>query len=169
MRERLRPTEFDGAAIPAATTTSRVPVRARGQLGAALVAGALFGFGLALSTMIQPRVVLAFLTLDDAGLMLVLGGAVAVTFVAYRFVPRLLTRPLLGGVFGAHESIMDRATIVGAAIFGIGWGISGVCPGPAIAGMGAGSFELLWAVTGIALGALAQGIVAGRESNSERR
>lgn len=157
----MRPTEFDQAAIATdmqATSTSRVPVRSRVQLSAALVAGALFGFGLALSTMIQPRVVLSFLTFNDFGLVLVLGGAVVVTFVAYRFVPRLLTRPLLGGVFGAHESIMDRATIIGAAIFGIGWGVSGVCPGPAIAGIGAGSWELLWAVTGIALGALAQGL-----------
>jgi uncharacterized membrane protein YedE/YeeE len=152
----MRPTVNDQT-----TVTSRVPVRARGQLLVTLVAGAMFGFGLALSTMIQPRVVLAFLTFTDAGLMLVLGGAVAVTFCAYRFVPRLLTRPLLGGVFGKHESIMDRATIVGAAIFGIGWGVSGVCPGPAIAGLGAGSFELLWAVAGIALGALGHGFLHG--------
>lgn len=162
----MRPTEFDQAAIvpadiPAATVTSRVPVRSRGQLFAALVAGAMCGFGLALSTMIQPRVVLAFLTFTDAGLVLVLGGAVVVTFVAYRFAPRVLTRPVLGGVFGAHESIMDRATVIGAAIFGVGWGVSGVCPGPAIAGIGAGSWELVWAVTGIALGALLHGVVNG--------
>jgi uncharacterized membrane protein YedE/YeeE len=47
---------------------------------------------------------------------------------------------------------------VGAAIFGIGWGLCGVCPGPAIAGLGAGSYELGWAVAGIALGALGQGM-----------
>jgi uncharacterized membrane protein YedE/YeeE len=141
-----------------ATSTSRVPVRARGQLLTATVAGLLFGFGLSLSTMIQPRVVLDFLTLQDFGLMLVLGGAVLVTFVAYRLLPRLRTTPLLGGVFGQHESIMDRQTIIGAAIFGIGWGICGVCPGPAIAGLGAGSWELLYAIAGIALGALVQGL-----------
>jgi len=147
----------------AATTTSRTPVRARGQLAAAVAAGALFGFGLALSTMIQPRVVLAFLTFRDLGLMLVLGGAVVVTFVAYRVVPRVWTRPLLGGAYGAHESVLDRSTIVGAAIFGIGWGLCGVCPGPAIAGLGAGSWELLWAVGGIAIGGLGQGLLAGRQ------
>lgn len=112
-----------------ATSTSRVPVRARGQLLGATVAGVLFGFGLSLSTMIQPKVVLDFLTLQDFGLMLVLGGAVLVTFIAYRLLPRVLKRPLLGGVFGQHESIMDRQTIIGAAIFGVGWGICGVCPG----------------------------------------
>ncbi len=94
--------------------------------------------------------------------MLVLGGAVVVTFIGYRFSPKLLTRPLFGGSFGQHESILDRATIIGAAIFGIGWGITGVCPGPAIAGLGAGSYELLYAVAGIALGALTQGLTARR-------
>jgi uncharacterized protein len=146
-----------GLSAPA-TSTSRVPVRARGQLMAATVAGVLFGFGLSLSTMIQPRVVLNFLTQQDFGLMLVLGGAVLVTFITYRMLPQVLERPLLGGVFGQHESIMDRQTIIGAAIFGIGWGICGVCPGPAIAGLGAGSWELLYAIAGIAIGALVQGL-----------
>jgi uncharacterized protein len=130
------------------------------MLRSALGAGVLFGFGLAFSTMIQPRVVLSFLRFQDMGLMLVLGGAVVVTFLAYRFVPRLLRQPLLGGAFGAHESVMDRSTIIGAAIFGIGWGITGVCPGPAIAGLGAGSWELGYAIGGIALGALLQGLTA---------
>jgi uncharacterized membrane protein YedE/YeeE len=130
------------------------------MLRSALGAGALFGFGLAFSTMIQPRVVLSFLRFQDMGLMLVLGGAVVVTLLAYRFVPKLLRQPLLGGAFGAHESVMDRSTIIGAAIFGIGWGITGVCPGPAIAGLGAGSWELGYAIGGIALGALLQGLMA---------
>lgn len=139
-----------------------VPVRASARLLAALIAGALFGFGLSLSTMIRPSIVLGFLRFQDMGLMLVLGGAVVVTFIGYRVAPKLLTRPLFGGAFGQHESILDRATIIGAAIFGIGWGITGVCPGPAIAGLGAGSYELLYAVAGIALGALAQGLTARR-------
>ena len=132
------------------------------MLTSALGAGVLFGFGLAFSTMIQPRVVLSFLRFQDMGLMLVLGGAVVVTFLAYRFVPMLLRRPLLGGEFSAHESVMDRSTVVGAAIFGIGWGITGVCPGPAIAGLGAGSWELAYAIGGIALGALLQGVTSSR-------
>lgn len=132
------------------------------MLTSALGAGVLFGFGLAFSTMIQPRVVLSFLRFQDMGLMLVLGGAVVVTFLAYRFVPTLLRQPLLGGAFGAHESVMDRSTVVGAAIFGIGWGITGVCPGPAIAGLGAGSWELAYAIGGIALGALLQGVTTSR-------
>jgi uncharacterized membrane protein YedE/YeeE len=144
-------------ALPAETTTSRVPVRSLTQLGAALVAGACFGFGLAWSTMIQPGVVLSFLQLTDFGLLLVMGGALSVTMVAYQLAPRIMTQPLFGGAFGTHESVMDRDTIVGAALFGIGWGLCGVCPGPSIAGLGAGSWELGYAIAGIAVGAFVHG------------
>lgn len=127
---------------------------------AVLASGALFGFGLSLSTMIQPEVVLGFLRFQDFGLMLVMGGAVVVTLLVYRFGPRLLRRPLLGGYFHQHVSHWNRDTVVGAALFGVGWGLCGVCPGPAIAGLGTGNTDLLWALGGIALGALAQGLRA---------
>ena len=130
------------------------------QLLVVLVAGALFGFGLALSTMVRPEVVLSFLRFSDFGLMLVMGGAVVVTLVAYKVLPRFMQRPLLGGGFQAHVAHLNRDTVVGAAIFGIGWGLCGVCPGPAIAGLGTGNWSLLWALGGIALGALAQGLRA---------
>lgn len=126
-----------------------------------LASGALFGFGLALATMIRPEVVLSFLRFQDFGLLLVLGGAVVVTFLAYRFGPRLLARPLFGASFGKHPSELNRSTIVGAAIFGVGWGISGVCPGPAIAGLGAGQWELLIAVAAMLAGAWVHGRLAG--------
>jgi uncharacterized membrane protein YedE/YeeE len=134
----------------------------RAVQAAALAAGVLFGFGLALSTMIRPEIVLGFLRFTDLGLMLVMGGGVVVAMLAYQLAPRLLTRPLLGGAFALRAAALDRPTVVGAAIFGIGWGLCGVCPGPAIAGLGAGSFELGWAIAGIALGALAQGLTARR-------
>lgn len=127
---------------------------------AVLASGALFGFGLSLSTMIKPEVVLGFLRFQDFGLMLVMGGAVVVTLLAYRFAPRLLRQPLLGGYFHRHVSHWNRDTLVGAALFGAGWGLCGVCPGPAIAGLGSGNVDLLWALAGIALGALAQGLRA---------
>lgn len=127
---------------------------------AVLVSGALFGFGLSLSTMVQPEVVLRFLRLQDAGLLLVMGGAVLVTLIAYTLAPRLLGRPLLGERFHAHVSHWNRDTLQGAALFGVGWGLCGVCPGPAIAGLGTGNTDLLWALGGIALGALAQGLRA---------
>lgn len=130
------------------------------RLLATLLAGALFGFGLALSTMIRPEVVLSFLRLQDFGLALVMGGGVLVTLLAYKLAPRLLPRPLLGGQFHTHPSAWNRDTAVGAALFGIGWGLCGVCPGPAIAGLGAGNWSLLWALAGIVLGALVQGLRA---------
>ncbi|WP_247596875.1 DUF6691 family protein [Hydrogenophaga sp. PAMC20947] len=127
------------------------------QVIAVLVAGALFGFGLALSTMVKPEVVLSFLRFQDLGLALVMGGGVAVTLVGYQLVPRWLKQPLLGGRFQHHASHWNRDTVTGAAVFGVGWGLCGVCPGPAIAGLGTGNWSLLWALLGIAAGAGLQG------------
>lgn len=127
-----------------------------------LGAGMLFGAGLAVSTMIRPEVVLSFLHLQDLGLLLVLGGAVVVALLAYQFAPRLLPRPLASAQYGAHPAVLDRRTIAGAAIFGVGWGLCGVCPGPAIAGLGAGNWPLLWAVAGLLAGAWVQGRFFGR-------
>jgi uncharacterized membrane protein YedE/YeeE len=127
-----------------------------------VLAGALFGFGLALSTMVRPEVVLDFLNFRDMGLLLVLGGAVAVTFVAYRFGPKLLAKPIAGERFLAHPSEMAVRTIAGAALFGIGWGLSGVCPGPAIAGIGTGNWPLLVALAAMLAGAYVQGRLASR-------
>ena len=121
------------------------------------LAGALFGFGLALSTMVKPEVVLSFLLFKDFGLLLVLGGAVVVTVLVYQTAPRVMKKPVLEPAFGKHPSEMNRRTILGAAIFGIGWGLSGVCPGPAIAGLGTGGWPLLIALAGIFAGAYAQG------------
>ncbi|HMS04573.1 MAG TPA: YeeE/YedE thiosulfate transporter family protein [Burkholderiaceae bacterium] len=125
-----------------------------------LLAGILFGFGLSLSTMVRPEIVLGFLRFQDWGLMLVLGGATGVTLLAYQFAPRVMKAPVEGGAFGKHPSVWNRDTLVGAALFGVGWGLCGVCPGPAIAGLGTGNWDLLWAVGGIALGALVQGLRA---------
>jgi uncharacterized membrane protein YedE/YeeE len=144
----------------AADRVDRAGEHAGPRLGGALAAGMLFGFGLALSTMIRPQVVLGFLRWQDLGLLLVLGSGVVVTFLAYRLAPRLMRKPAFGRVFRIHEASMARSTFVGAAIFGVGWGLTGVCPGPAIAGLGAGSVELLWSVAGLALGALIQGYTA---------
>jgi uncharacterized membrane protein YedE/YeeE len=127
---------------------------------ATLAAGVLFGFGLSYSTMIRPEVVLSFLRFEDFGLMLVMGCAVVVVALVYKLAPRLLARPLLGDHFHTHPSAWNRDTAVGAALFGVGWGLCGVCPGPAIAGLGAGNWDLLWALAGIALGALVQGLRA---------
>lgn len=125
-----------------------------------LACGALFGFGLALSTMVSPEIVLGFLRFSDWGLMLVMGGAIAVVLPVYRWAPRLLRRPLLGGSFATHPSRMHRDTLVGAMLFGAGWGLCGVCPGPAIASLGTGNWPTLIALAGILAGAYLQGCLA---------
>ena len=99
-------------------------------------AGLLFGIGLWLSGMANPRKVLDFLDLTgnwDPSLLLVMGGAVAVTLAAFR---PIIRRKNLS--FGKKD--VDLPLVAGAAIFGIGWGIGGWCPGPALtslAGLGA--------------------------------
>lgn len=124
---------------------------------AVLASGALFGAGLVLSTMVSPDSVLRFLRLQDAGLMLVMGGAVVVTAIAYAALPRLRRKPLLGEAFGTHPSAWNRDTAFGSAVFGIGWGLCGVCPGPALAALGVGNAAIGWALAGIFAGAWLEG------------
>lgn len=125
-----------------------------------VVAGALFGFGLALSGMIRPEVVLSFLQWRDFGLMLVMAGGLAITLLAYQLAPRWRRAPLLTAAYEGHTARMHRDTFVGSALFGVGWGLSGVCPGPAIAGLGAGNLDMLWVLGGLAAGAWLQGVFA---------
>ena len=127
---------------------------------ATLVAGTLFGLGLSVATMVQPEIVIGFLQFKDWGLMLVMGGAAGLTMLAYKGFPRWLTRPVLGGRFLTQAATWNRQTVIGAAIFGIGWGLSGVCPGPAIAALGTGNTDILWALGGIVLGGLVHGLTA---------
>jgi hypothetical protein len=93
-------------------------------------------------------------------LLLVLGAGVMVVLLGYQGLPRVRKEPVLGGTFGKHAAKLDRRTIAGAALFGVGWGLSGVCPGPAIAGLGTGNWALAWAVAGLFAGAWVQGKTA---------
>lgn len=114
--------------------------------------------------MIKPEVVLSFLTFDDFGLVLVLGSAVTTTLLVFQIVPRVMKKPLLENAFGRHLLVSTKDTVVGAILFGIGWGLSGVCPGPAIAGLGAGNWPLLVSVAGLFAGAYCQGWWASQVS-----
>lgn len=129
-----------------------------------LLGGSLFGFGLSYATMIRPEVVFSFLRFDDLGLLWVLGSATTLTFVAYQLAPKILKKPLTAASFGSHPAVMNKDTLVGAAIFGTGWGISGVCPGPAIAGIGAGNWPLLIVVASMLLGAFVHGWLESNKS-----
>jgi uncharacterized protein len=128
-----------------------------------LICGALFGFGLSVSTMVRPEVVLNFLRGKDLGLLLVLGSAVVVTLLFYQITPRQIPKPMLAEKFDRHPVKWEKNTFIGAAIFGVGWGISGVCPGPAIAGLGTSAFGLIWSITGLFVGAGLHGLWADRQ------
>jgi hypothetical protein len=129
----------------------------KSSLLAVLLCGVLFGAGLSLASMVKPEVVINFLLFRDLGLLLVLGTAVLVTLLAYQLGPRVLKKPVLESQFADYVSALDVRTLLGAGIFGLGWGICGVCPGPAIAGLGVGNWPLLYALAGIAAGAYVQG------------
>jgi len=110
----------------------------------ALVTGILFGLGLAISEMINPEKVLAFLDIFgnwDPSLALVMGGAVGVTALTFRRV-LALPKPLFGSHFEIPtNSAIDPPLLAGAVIFGTGWGLAGYCPGPALASLSFGSPE----------------------------
>lgn len=110
-----------------------------------LLTGLIFGFGLALSGMTQPEKVLGFLDVAgrwDPSLLFVLGGAVGVTVIAFHFILRR-KRPVLDSrYYFSAEAHIDRPLVLGAILFGIGWGIGGYCPGPAVTLIAAPSWEL---------------------------
>jgi uncharacterized membrane protein YedE/YeeE len=112
----------------------------------AFAAGLLFGLGLSLGGMTQPAVVLGFLDIFgawDPRLVFVMAGAVLTTAIGYRLVLRR-SRPLLAERFQWPTSRrIDTRLIGGAALFGVGWGTAGYCPGPALASLGAGVPALL--------------------------
>jgi len=87
----------------------------------------------------------------------VLGCATGLTMLVYRSAPKAMRRPLLALNFSGRPKQRIQKTVVGAVLFGIGWGISGVCPAPAVAGLGAGNWPLLWTVLAMFAGAYVQG------------
>ena len=109
-------------------------------------AGLLFALGLGLAGMTQPDKIRAFLDVAgawDPSLAFVMAGAVGVYFVAYR---------LLRGRAPAAPRGIDRRLVAGAILFGVGWGLSGFCPGPALVSVGAGARAALWFVPAMVAG-----------------
>ncbi len=123
--------------------------------GFAFVAGVVFAVGLALAGMTQPSKVLAFLDIAgdwDPSLAFVMGGAIAVYFTANQLVKRLRA-PLACASFQLPtRRDIDAKLLVGAGVFGIGWGLGGYCPGPGITSLGSGAPSAVVFVLSMALG-----------------
>lgn len=110
------------------------------------VVGLLFGLGLMLAGMTNPAKVLAFLDLAgawDPSLALVMGGAILVGLGAFALAKRR-QRTFLGGPLTLPTATaIDRRLLAGSALFGVGWGLAGLCPGPALASLGLGDSRVL--------------------------
>jgi len=123
--------------------TSRPLVRALSVVVAAASAGVIFGIGLAVSQMTNPQKVKDFLDIAaipqggwDPSLAFVMAAAALVAFFGLR-IDRIFRKPVLAQSFSALPAqTIDWPLLLGAALFGVGWGISGLCPGPAIANLG---------------------------------
>ena len=133
------------------------------QILAALLSGLVFGAGLALAGMTNPAKVLAFLDVAgawDPTLALVMGGALAVNAAAYALT-RKREKPLFAETFALPtRADLDARLLGGAALFGIGWALVGLCPGPALASLARGESEVFAFVAALAVGMLASRKIA---------
>lgn len=133
---------------------------------ASFLVGLLFGLGLVVSGMINPERVIGFLDVAgrwDPTLLFVMAGAFAVSFAGYRIV-LARKKPILAGEFHLPtKTEIDRPLIIGAALFGVGWGLSGFCPGPGGTALSLGAVEPV-----IFVAAMAAGMVAHKFLSMQR-
>lgn len=142
------------------------------QLAIAFGSGLLFAFGLALSGMTKPAKVIGFFSFHngleswDPSLALVMGGGMLVAFPAFRYAQNRKTA-LFGSVFRMPtRKDIDLRLVLGAALFGIGWGIAGYCPGPAITSISSGSSNALIVVASMIVGMKAYQLFERREPSA---
>jgi uncharacterized membrane protein YedE/YeeE len=141
-----------------------------------LVSGLFFGLGLAISQMINPAKVLGFLDVLgdwDPSLALVMAAAIPVTAIGYRFAG-LRPTPLCAPAFAdVAQRKIDSRLVSGAILFGIGWGLVGYCPGPALASIGLGNSATFLFVVAMLVGMLGfngfQLLMGHRSVNQDRR
>ena len=128
----------------------------------ALISGLLFGLGIAVSGLSDPDKVLRFLTLSpnwSPALLFTMGAGILVSFIGYKFVLRR------GPIFEEELQLptntkLDRKLLFGAAVFGIGWGLAGFCPGPAIVGLASGLAEPVIFVVALIVGSQLQRVLS---------
>lgn len=132
--------------------------------------GALFGAGLAVGGMTDPTRVRGFLDLFgnwDPTLAFVMGGAVIVMAIAWRFQARM-ARPLFGERFALPDrSDLDGKLIAGSALFGVGWGIAGLCPGPAVTSLALSPSDALPFVAAMLVGMALHRVVSASARRAE--
>lgn len=107
----------------------------------AFVVGLLFGTGLIISGMTDPSKIIGFLDVAgawDPSLAFVMGGAVLVGLIAFRFARRRTVSFLGGAMHLPNARLIDRPLVLGSLAFGVGWGLAGYCPGPAVVAFGSG-------------------------------
>lgn len=121
----------------------------------ALAAGLVFGMGLILSEMVNPRRVKGFLDITghwDPTLAFVMGGALLITGVGYNILFKR-GKPLFEESFSVPANrVIDAKLIIGAVLFGVGWGLSGLCPGPAIVGVSTLNQDILVFIVALVVG-----------------
>ena len=129
---------------------------------AAFAVGLLFGLGLVVSQMTNPAKIIAFLDIAgswDPSLAVVMAAALAVSFVGYRLVLGR-PKPVFETAFQLPaKTIIDRPLVVGAAVFGAGWAMAGLCPGPGFSSLAAGGFTPLAFLAAMAVGMKARDFV----------
>lgn len=132
------------------------------RLATAAIAGVLFALGLMVSDMTSPGRITTFLELSDPTLMFVMGGAIGV-FAPIVYFARKRSQPLFARVFHWPDATaIDAPLIAGAVTFGVGWGLSGLCPGPALVSAGTGRIDTLIFVATMIAGIAAVRLVRGK-------
>ena len=124
----------------------------------AFVAGFVFGIGLLVSGMANPAKILGFLDLAgrwDPSLILVMAGAIAIGTFGFAVAGRRTTTVLATPMLLPTVCTIDRRLVLGGAVFGVGWGLAGFCPGPAIVALGTGHLKAIVFVAAMVVGMLA--------------
>jgi len=139
-----------------------------GKYLSALFCGIVFSFGLVLSQMVNPAKVLGFFDVAgdwDPSLAFVMGGALITLGLSQRFILRR-SSPIFEQKFHLPTlTRIDARLLIGAAVFGIGWGLVGLCPGPAITAIGYGNLDALLFTSAMAVGMVLFRLVNGRKQD----